>query len=89
MTANGEALTVGPCAFRVKELRPLARTTRIVDVARAEADALPSLVIAESIQERTWQQLRQQVQYYADAMGNVWLLDEPAGLTMLVSGPVS
>ena len=31
----------------------MARTTRIVDVARAEADALPSLVIAEFIQERT------------------------------------
>ena len=86
VTADGAALHVGPCAFRVKELRPLARTTRIAEVARAEADQLPSLVIAESIPERLGQQLRQQGQYYADAMGNVWVLAEAVGLRLLVSG---
>ena len=55
-------------------------------MARAEADQLPSLVIAESIPERLGQQLRQQGQYYADAMGNVWLLAESVGLRLLVSG---
>lgn len=83
--SDASLLTIGTHAFRVKSLcEPEARASEKPS-SRLEQDLLPSISLAEYIPEKTSQQLRQQGQFYADAMGNVWLLAEPQ-LTVLVSG---
>jgi len=45
-----------------------------------------SIAVAPYISHKVAQRLRQQGQYYADAMGNVWLEDPSSGMALLVTG---
>ncbi len=76
-------LSIGPCVFRVMTL---LTATSLTEAEVAESSALPTLVIAEYIPHKTAQKLRQQSQYYADAMGNAWVETESPGLLLLLSG---
>ncbi len=76
-------LAIGTCVFRVLTLLP---ATNLAEAEAAESRNLPTLVVAEYIPHKMALKLRQQGQYYADAMGNAWLETGPAGVALLFSG---
>lgn len=76
-------LSVGTCVFRVLTLLSVPSLAEEDDI---ESPPMHTLVVAEYIPYQTAQKLRQQGQYYADAMGNAWLETESPNLTLLLCG---
>lgn len=79
-------LRVGNCRFQVVLLSHTGPAALDKPIDNPRSEPLPCLRVAEYIPAKVGQQLRQAGQYYADLMGNVWLIAEPLGLTLLVSG---
>ncbi len=86
VTEDASALSVGTCRFQVVVLRQKEAGAFDEPVIRPVGGVLPSIRLAEYIPHKVGQHLRQCGHYYADLMGNVWLVAEPLGLTLLVSG---
>lgn len=78
-------LTVHTRDFLVTELLPGgAGPAQLTSGASCQAPR--SIAVAPYIPLVVAQRLRQQGQYYADAMGNVWLEDPSVGMALLVTG---
>lgn len=86
VTEDASVLSVGTCRFRIVVLRQNGAGAFDEPVTTPVGGDLPSIRLAEYIPYKVGQHLRQCGQYYADLMGNVWLIAEPLGLTLLVSG---
>lgn len=82
---DARRLIVGDCDFWVRELLPGEGDPALM------GDSFPlqgkmTIVVAPYIPRQVAHRLREQGQYYADAMGNIWLEALPLGLTVLVTG---
>jgi hypothetical protein len=81
--ADASRLTVGGCDFL---LRPWQAGADLPTPGLAAGGSPGSIVVAPYIPAAAARQLRQQGQFYADAMGNLWLEVLPRGLSLLVTG---
>ncbi len=86
MAEDASVLRVGTCQFQILLLSQTGSTAFKKSIDTLGSESLPCLRVAEYIPAKLGQQLRQAGQCYADLIGNVWLIAEPLGLTLLVTG---
>ena len=85
-TADASVLSIGSCRFQIVVLHQNGAGAFDEPKTRLVGGVLPIIRLAAYIPHKVGQHLRQCGHYYADLMGNMWLIAEPLGLTLLVSG---